>query len=292
MTATLGVQETRCPDPCGAIIAWNVDRCPRCHGDAGAPNVRLVTSGPEKKALNERAADALGQAFVRGVASQVDSFSKTVAKQSVMVINLRADFLHDLLSKSRTLYATYHQTVKGGVRKPASFEDDRRRNGVDAILWGSISSSLSFGALSLDGAGLPSYGPIAVTIADPRCRSSATLLERNSFHFVEQHQLTPAKPIPIGYRASWDDRHFLVVAKLADKITASTSQDAFPKLLLTSAGNRHTDEFVEVFLYGSFDSQAIAKVVQSPGGADAEELQLIKNARDIAGKLNIDWELR
>jgi hypothetical protein len=293
MTASVVSQAIPCPAGCGAKVPWNEGRCPACGADAGAPNVRLVSHASEQTALQRRHDQASADAITCGANQRVQEFTTAVQNHSHVTVNVNADFAHNLFSKSRKLYANYHRTVGNGVRKPASFDHDRQRCGVDGTLWGSIACELAFGALSLDGCGPVSYGPVSMTISDKRCQRTASFLERNSFHFVEEHHLTPGKPIPLGYRSAWENRHLLAGAKLAKTIKANTLPETFASILLCHGNDRQADEFIEAFIYGPFDAQAIAAVViQGLAKLNPLEQQLLKNTRDFAEKRGINWNVR
>ena len=94
-------------------------------------------------------------------------------------------------------------------------------------------------------------------------RSLVSLLEENSYHFIEQKRLVGRIPIPAGHRAVWQDRHCLATAKLACSIDDRTVVTDFPRLLLYSNGNRETERFIEIHIYGPFDRQAIVSAVIS-----------------------------
>jgi hypothetical protein len=269
-----------------------MDRCPSCGADAGAPNVRLVAAPSERAALRQRYDQALAGATNRGAEARLREFTAAVEHQSQVVINTSPDCILNLLSRTRGLYANYHQMVQSGVRKAAAFDHDRQRCGVDGTIWGSMALYLVFGSLSMDGRGPASYGRVAMTISKKRSQRTASFLETNSFRFVEEHQLTPGKAIPPGHRSTWEDRHLLAGAKMAGFLTPKTPAKAFPDLLLHSVGNRKTDEFIEAFIYGDFDAQAVTAVqVQGMSQLDSREKQLLKNAREFAQKRGIIWRV-
>ena len=293
MTASVVSQAIPCPAGCGAEVRWNEGRCPACGADAGAPNVRMASHPSEQFALQRRYDQASVDATTCGANQRVQEFTTAVQNHSRVTINVNADFAHNLFSKSQTLYANYHNMVGSGVRKPASFDHDRQRCGVDGTLWGSVAFELSIGALSLDGCGPTSYGSASLTISEKRCQRTASFLERNSFHFVEEHHLTPAKSIPLGYRSAWENRHLLAGAKLAKTIRANTLPETFASILLDPGKDRQTDEFIEAFIYGPFDAQAIVGVViQGLAKLNASEQQYLNNARDFAEKKAISWNVR
>lgn len=123
-----------------------------------------------------------------------------------------------------------------------------------------------------------------MSISNVTAEASATLLEENSYGFVLRHRLLADGDIPRGFRALWEDRHKLVVAKLASRIHARTRTDAFPQIVLYSDGDRANDEFVEVHFYGAFDRQSVEGVCAPKperAGRDRQHLERVR-----------DWVLR
>lgn len=140
--------------------------------------------------------------------------------------------------------------VKGQLRKPAEFESDRHRLTVEGVMFGSYGENIRYAALSLDGAGLRSYGSYSLRFREVAINRRATLLEENSYVFVEKHGMTAGKEIPSGYRSTWEEREKLALAKLAQRITPASSEGDFPGILLFSEGDYKTDDFIEIHIYG------------------------------------------
>lgn len=271
---------------CGSDVPDTLDKCPTCGAHAGPPNVRAVNTAAEIQALDERYQKAFETAKAGDDLPILEEFDKAL-KQSSAVINVDLDFLYFFTRNARNLYTNYERGVSGQMRKPAPLEFDKDRRTVGAILFGSYAHEIQYAALSLDGAGPPSYGPYAMKLRDVAIRARATTLENNSYDFVRKHDLKPGHKPPPGYLASWDNRNKLAVAKLAEQLTPKTVETDFPQLLLSSAGNRDTDEFIEVHIYGTFDLNAIESVKgSSTGGSnhDRESILMIKQHLSAAGK--------
>ena len=75
----------------------------------------------------------------------------------------------------------------------------------------------------------------------------STVLEENSFSFVEHHGLGPKSSFPPGFRSDWTRRNLLAVAKLADLIDVGPQRGGF-QLLLQCSGKFETDQFMEVHI--------------------------------------------
>jgi hypothetical protein len=169
-------------------------------------------------------------------------------------------FLRDFITRPNTLYANYHRGVLAGVRKAAEADADRDRTVADAFMFGSYSDQITMAALSLTDTGLSSYGAYSMKLRDVAVTNRSTLLEENSFSFIPRHKLTIRTPIPPGYRSTWAERARLAVAKLADFIAVAMKEAEFQSLLLVDSGQRDTDSFIEVHIYGAFDREAIDTV--------------------------------
>lgn len=154
-------------------------------------------------------------------------------------------------------------------------------------MFGAYATEIRYAALSLDDVGLISYGNCAMSLADITMQKSATVLEENSYDFVRKHRLIPGDQVPLGYRALWQRRNRLAIAKLAAKL--STINQSFAKLLLSSDGNRQNDQFMEIHIYGKFDHQSVT-AVSVPGQKNVKdrlEIEYINRIKDYAKKLNL-----
>lgn len=276
---------------CGSSLSWASETCPGCGEFVGAPNVREVAA--ERSALVERHRLAVASGGARGCAKTLAEFEAAVSRDSVAVINLWPDFLARFLQDKHGLFSGYAGLLDAEARLAAPPPNDRERRGVEGILFGSYGAALRYAALSLDRRGLESYGVCAVVLRDRLCANRATLMEENSFHFVQRHTLAPGMEIPGGYRAGWRDRYMLAVAKLAERLEPDMSPSAFPGLLLRTDGNRATDEFIEVHIHGPFGRDAFVEVlIPNPDHAkDDEERYSLHKIRDLSARLGIPCKL-
>jgi hypothetical protein len=270
---------------CGSEIPDTEEKCPTCGFNAGPPNVRAAASAEEAQALEERYQQAFDTARTKGHLPQLERFDDAL-KQTSAIINFNLNFLHFFVTGERNLYATYEHGA-GKTRKPAPLVDDQKRRAIGSTLFGGYAHEIIYAALSLDGSGPQSYGLYAVKLREIAIVNRATVLEDNSYDFVRKHDLLKSgnKPPP-GYIATWANRHKLAVAKLAERITPGTKESDFASLLLFSEGNRATDDFIEVHIYGTFDPNAIESVKGSStvGRDERVLLRLVKQHLKNAGK--------
>ncbi|VFM95213.1 MAG: hypothetical protein BECKG1743D_GA0114223_100419 [Candidatus Kentron sp. G] len=283
----------RC-DKCKATFEWHEDRCPVCGHDIGFPLARELGRQKERDALQRRYQEALDSARNRAVEDRVAAFEQAVQSKSRAVIGVWPSFLASFLNDARMLFTSYSLQVAAGSRKPASREDDKRRRGTEGTLFGALAPKICYAALSLDDAGLVSYGDDCFfTLVEAAARARGTLLEENSYTFVQKHKILPGDEIPAGYRAVWRDRHKLAVAKLAGQIDESTTDSAFAQLLLHSDGDRATDKFMEVHIYSGFDNQSVDGVrIPMPENAPSDDRENLKRIRDWARKNNRGYSER
>jgi len=273
---------------CGSEVADADDRCSTCFADAGFPNVRAAFGPMETTALEVRYSAALDDARVRGADKSLAKFDDSMRKTAA-VINVDLRFLFYFLSNDKNLYSTYRLGVRAQTRKVASEANDLHRTGVEAVLFGSYGEQLRYAALSLDGIGLKSYGDYTIRLRDIAVSDRASLLEENSYRFVERHDLRPGKGIPRGYRAVWADRHRLAVAKLAARISDYTPESTYAGLLLMNASKRDDDDFIEIHIYGPIDSNAIESVMGKSKLKKRTEHALAAASAEYLSKMGKTW---
>lgn len=276
-----------CPHCSRPLGVTDGPSCPSCGLPVGFPNVRRARRPEEKAALDARYRDALDRAAPRGADGRVRAFEAALASsQAVLNVDLKGLLL---LMTEGAPYLSYRQLVDDGVRFRAQGEWDRARAGVDAVLFGTYDRHIRFAALSLDGAGLPSYGAFALTLREGHIAHRASVLEENAFDFVERHKPVGRIPIPPGYIACWDERARLAVAKLADDVAPGTPDADFPAFLAWSAGDRLTDRFVEVHIFGPFDRYTVASVRGTSNGFSKRERGKLEAVKDFLAATGGTW---
>ncbi len=274
---------------CGEDISRHIQpNCPRCFHAIGPPNVREVSRPKEKKALTTRYETALETSQEDGSYANLSNLDAAMLK-TCAVINVDLDFLHAFLTNEKVQYSTYMLLVRSAVRIPAEQQDDRRRTSIESMFFGSYAEHIRYAALSLDGSGVTSYGPFAMQLSDVAIAERATLLEENSFDFIDTYAMRPGDAVPPGYRSTWQDRHKIAVAKLAERVSEKTTQDDHAALLLYSDGNHEDDDFIEVHIYGPFNPGAIAAAKGRSSTKNAVEGAKLKIIKDILAKAGKTW---
>ncbi|HAV43134.1 TPA: hypothetical protein DCX15_03870 [bacterium] len=274
---------------CGSNVLDNMEHCPTCHTFVGFPNVRAAERKEEIDALESRYQQAIKAAEADGFHQCLKSFEDSM-KKTCAVINVDLDYLQHFITTDKALYSNYSLQVRGEVRKPAMDQDDKARRTVESMLFGSYAEEIRYAALSLDGAGLRSYGPYAMKLREIAISKRASLLEDNSYHFIEKHNIRCGKPIPVGYMSTWQERYKLAVSKLADRISSVTSEEEYARiLLLFSGGDRKTDDYIEIHIYGSFDNRAVESVRGKSSAGKKHEHALLATVKEYLVKAGKEW---
>ncbi|MGA3163835.1 MAG: hypothetical protein ABSD77_06555 [Verrucomicrobiota bacterium] len=234
--------------------------CPHCGRHVGFPNVRHSKRSEEELALNGRYEVAMQDAQMRGCESEVRNFEKLVGSNSKAILNRTAEETIRLATDGVELYANYYQLTESEIRLPLGAEwDFWRRTAEEAVLPG-YKEKINFAALSLTSAGLPNYGQCSWVCKTAQIAHRTTVFEQNCVTFMWPINIKDAAHLPVGYRASWEARGKLAVAKVAGKIQPNTMPDVFPALLLAPNTSIEKDEFIEVHIYGTLSIHSLEKI--------------------------------
>jgi len=250
----------RCPVCQVEVPDYSAPNCSRCGNLIGWPNYRKALF--EQPVLDARYQSARADLDGNGLTLLREQVER-LAEASLPVVGMDANACSDLLKGGK--YRNYHYRVEIGDRDIASEANHGNRSMVNERLYPKYGRHLQYAVLSPDGLGLTSYGPIAVAWrVDPHyLMTRATLLEENEFLFFEAHGLGSLNAVvPSGYRAIWEDRAKLVIAKLAPSLNAATALADLQTLILRPGADRWNDVFVEVVIYadGGIDSLDVASV--------------------------------
>lgn len=256
--------EYPCPDPlCGNINDVSENACGFCGTTfLHQVNVRRALIPAETEALEKRYKSALSELAARSLDDEVDLLEATVTDDGQAVLNLGFNFLWDWLMHPGNAYQSYRRTVAADLRKRATFANDLRRSTVESLLFGSH-VDIIYAALTVDQRSVPSYGPVTVILRNSTIENRTSMLERNSYFFVDdaiKNGWTFAKPLPAGSMAQWADRHKLAVAKLKDRLNKDISKAEIADAILSSDGDRAVDEFIELYIYGNIIGNGVEKI--------------------------------
>ena len=278
---------SNCPD-CGQVVEYWRVQC-RCGYFVGFPNYRDVAA--ERAELTTRHTAAQDDCKKRGVAPLLTKL-EDLAEQSRPVIAMFFSACDEILRADK--YRNYHQRIDSGERDPSGAEDHADREMVGARLFPTYNHHIHYAALSSNGRGLSSYGPVAVRweVTPVYLGRRATLLEDNSFTFYDRHSLGQrGATIPPGYRAIWEDRMKLAAAKIAPRLTTATGESRLPGLLLQPGRTRNDDDFIEVAIYadGGLDTQDVDMVTVQQSATTSEEAHRQRLVREICAVRGITF---
>jgi hypothetical protein len=242
---------------CGNDVPLSWERCPHCARPGLFPNVRAAQVPSEREALESRYQEALQQAEGRGAGEAVRTLERAAQEtKAVMARSFRE--LDRLASSDRELFSTYYKLLDAEVRLPHGEDWDERRETADSRLFSSRNKEqIRFALLSLDGTGLPHYGECSFVFRESMIAHRASVYEENSTVFLEKHAYRP----PPGYRAPWEERAKLSVAKLAGEIPTATTAEQCRGLFVVPGASPEEDRFIEVHIWGPLSIRTVERVV-------------------------------
>lgn len=252
-----------CPH-CNINIPPWADVCPHCGKSLSPPNVRAAKGHEERSALEQRYRSAKADSVARG-ASEVLNHFEAALENSVAVIARPVRVLQQMIERDNVIYSTFYQMVEAELIFPTDDKWTRLREVADTILFPYYKNRVRFAALSMDGLGLLNYGECSVILRAEMVAHRATVFEENSTLFMKHHGIMASEPdnLPRGYRAVWEERAKLCVAKLAKKINSRTEPDEYPGILLKQGATTEDDEFIEVHVWGPMTAHTIERVAIS-----------------------------
>ena len=111
--------------------------------------------------------------------------------------------------------------------------------------------------------------------------------------FMKHHnvQVFDADALPQGFRARWEDRQKLCVAKLAGKLTSGTTPAEFSRILLGQGATPEQDEFVEVHIWGPLTRRTFDCVVVKKGKKRAAARVMLKALEEKLREVNVPVEV-
>lgn len=281
------MSQTRRCDYCGHDYHFSKPTCPHCARPSNYPNVYAAQDNEEVAALRQRYQEAKRAARSRGEETlrEVKNFEAEISN-SRAVIARPAGELQRLSTSDREGYASYYELIEAEVRFPSGDKWDSLRPLADEALFPSYKAKIRFAALTLDGAGLSSFGECFLVLRTEMIAHRASVFEENSVLFFSKYfkpGLGETRRLPRGYRATWDERGKLCVAKLADRIDGAATPGAYSGLLLRQGSTPEEDDFVEVHVWGPMTIRTIEHVSFSrPTRRAAREITNRANKQRLA----------
>jgi hypothetical protein len=243
---------------CGHPIPRSAASCPHCGRPGLFPNVRDSKDPEEVAALGRRYRTAKARARAK---SRLEDFEDK-SKNSDAVIARSLNEAQRLATSDNEIYATYYQLIGGGVRSHTGDKWSILRALADDALFPGYKENIRFACLTLSGAGLSNYGECSLVMREDMIAHRSSAVEENSTMFMLRHKIKVSESynLPRGYRAPWEERHKLCVAKLHRMIKADTPPDKYSEILLAQGTTTAEDNFVEIHIWGALTVRAVKQV--------------------------------
>ncbi|MFN7924062.1 MAG: hypothetical protein U0Q16_28425 [Bryobacteraceae bacterium] len=259
----------KCPNPdCGHAVRPHEWHCVVCLTDCGFPNVRAARVEEEVAALADRVAEAERQAAGQGAVSELVRL-RDVARQSRAVRVRSVDEVFALVKSDNKLLGTFYDLKGAGLLRPEATEIEAARQSAEPLALLNYHEQIQFAALTADDRGLFSYGNCAMVLDESKIAHRATVFEENCVLFCQHRGVSPANPVvPPGFRATWEKRDDLVIAKLGSRLAADMTDEDVAGLLLSTDEDSVKDDFVEVHIYGRIHRHTLSCVtvkLRQPG---------------------------
>jgi hypothetical protein len=276
---------------CHNDIPRSASICPHCGRPGLYPNVRAAEDPDEVAALERRYLTAFSEAAARGADTALHEFEDEVGR-SKAVLARPANELQRLATSDKQIYATYYELLSAGVIAHVEDRWSLRRALADEAMFHGYKKEIRFAALTLDMRGLSNYGDCFVVLRTEMIAHRASVFEENSTMFMRRHRIlmNEADNLPRGYRATWDDRGRLCVAKLFREIDAHTPKGEYSKLLLREGATTAEDEFVEVHVWGPMTARTFEQVSITTRSKRAHKV-IIGALRERLGKLSVKFQV-
>ena len=247
---------------CGNEVPPSAQHCPHCGQPGRFWNVLAADEPDERAALDRRYQTAKAGAIARKADGVLQDFEKALAGSKAVIARYQSDVLR-LAKSMRQLYGTYYQMVEAGLQLPDGNEWDVLRGLADTVLFPDYREQMRFGALSLDGGGLPNYGECSIILREDMIADRTSVFEENSALFVERHDIRISRQphLPKGYRATWTERAKLAVAKLHGRIDSATTPDKYSQILLKPGATTEGDDFIGVHIFGPMTVLTMERVI-------------------------------
>jgi hypothetical protein len=276
---------------CGHVNDINNAQCDNCGLQLpGTINTRRASIRSEVLALDQKYSAAITGLKANGLEKETNELVHEINTNGKAIINTNIDFLWEWLVKGSGSYVGYKRLVINNSRPKAKFENDVKRTLHDSILFGS--ADLIYSALTIDEQGLTSYGEATIILKIPSIQNRTSALETNSYFFVEEAVKlgwTIDKPLPAGFMSTWFTKDKLGVSKLEKRLKKGMQKDEMARLILTSYGNRSTDEFIELYIFGKIVETTIEKIKIPSSVKTSSDYRERLKLSEIGKKFNIEY---
>src|SRR5579871_3239613 len=251
---------------CGYAFHETLERCPHCARPGLYANVIAVEKREEQDELYRRYDAALKDATNRGCAAEVDRLERLVSASDAVIARPLGE-MQRLATADNEVYSTFYGLLDAGVRLPKDDDWDVLRRLADESLFPGYREKVRFAALSVDGGGLAGYGDFFMILKSDKIAHRSSVLEENSAIFLKRVGYDVARCR--GFRATWNDRGKLAVAKLAPQVATTTTDTELAALVMRSGSTSADDVFIEVHIWGPATIRSVSRVVATRAGRQA-----------------------
>jgi hypothetical protein len=228
--------------------------CPTCASFCWFPNVRKASEPEEVAELTIRCDAAKALAESRGAGGSFAVYETELA-DSVVVVCRSLDQAKTLLSNDSSVYISYYGHRASGGRRAEETAIEIQREATDVRMFPSYHDEVRFGALSLDGRGVRTFGVCSLVLKSFTIQQRTSFFWENSVIFCNRVCPQQTDPIPAGFRAPWPTRAALAVAKGEPLLTGLSTSAEFSRILLDG------DRFVEAHIYGPFNRESVDRIL-------------------------------
>jgi hypothetical protein len=177
---------------------------------------------------------------------------------------------------------SFYKMVRAG-RIPENNEYDINRQRVEGTIHPlGVAENIIYAALALDGRGVRWFGDYSITFKDMMIQTRSSVFEENLFRFCEKNPVTPTGTALPGYRANWNRRAEVAMAKLHPRISPGTNAAQFAEILLDHGAQSADSDFIEVHIYGVLHPRAIERVIGPAPRSAGERVIWTRVKRSLA----------
>lgn len=273
---------------CSADVPPDRRECVVCGQDAGFPNVRAAQRTEERGRLLARFEEAHQSAKARGIEGIFTLF-REAASNACAVICLPLSRVLGVAQSDNALYASYYKTVNAGIRIPEDNQWDRKREQLESALFPGYHTEIVYGALSISGIGQTAYGSYSMVLREHAIGHRTSVFDSPLFPFFREHKVGVGDDVPVGYRATWEDRGVLAAAKLGERLDGNATEETFQEILI-SEGTDTEGECIETHIYGAIHRRAIEHVV-GPNPKRKADRVLLEAARERLDEVGVELKV-
>lgn len=247
---------------CECPIPRSASRCPHCGLPGLFPNVKDAQEPIEKEALIARYKEVAATAAANGLSNELEILRGLLESTSVVVARRLNEALR-LANDDNELYSTFYQQTESSSRIPKDSVWDILRTCADEVLFPGYKREIRFGSFSVNDLGIPRYGDCYLVLDDKKIEHRTTAFEENSSVFMKRHNVSLAQltDLPRGFRAEWNCRSLLGLAKIASRLKPGMTKAEMQLLILNGGESDEEDCFIEAHIFGSFTRRSLRTLV-------------------------------